>query len=421
MRGDEELPSPPPHTQRRIKRKLPTAHTAMPKMAHTTMSAVRRPRSLTLAVGAAIDAGAEARAGAEGCSASCVPGWTSGGGGAGGGGAGGGGSGSGGGGNGGGVAAVGGGKAEATELMPYDCGGGDDAPTGGGLMLGGGTGGGCAGAMTTGGDGGAGEGGGSGDGGNEATTGGGGGGIVIGDGGTGTGGGDGGRDRDGGGGGIMFPKSALSSCEKLLLAGGPACAMIAGGGGGDDCATVALRGPSSEASDQLQVRDVALLLVLAPATRAATALLSSRATASGVKFAAVVLSAQPGHASVQRATTAVALPAPETGCPGIGANANVFAGAAALKLERNTDAAPTARGAWSTTFHWYSRQSTAEALPPAAHTPSGSCTPYDTLGACTSAGSSVQKVERSSGVGVGADATTVALCGSGAALHATYS
>ena len=221
-----------------------------------------------------------------------------------------------------------------------------------------------------------------------------------------------------GGGGIMLPKSALSSCDRLLL-GGPACAVIAGGGGGgDDCATVALRGLNSDASDQ--VRDVALLFVFTPATRVATALLSSRATTSGVKFAAVVFNAQPGQASVQRATTAVAFPAPETGCPAMGPKANVFAGEAALKLARNTDAAPTARGAWSITFHWYSRHKTADALPPAGHTPSGSCTSYDTSTACTSAGSSVQKVERSSGVGAAA-AAAVALCGSGAVLHDTYS
>ena len=205
-RGEDELPSAPPQQQRRIKRKLPTAHTAMPKMAHTTMSAVRRPRSLTFAVGAAIDAGAEARAGAEGCSASCVTGWTSGGGGAGGGGMGRGGS--GGGGNGGGAETGGGGEAAATALMPYDSDGGGDAPTGGGLMLGVGTGGGCAGATTTGSggegdgggssDGGRGEGGDSGGGSNEAD------GIGVGVGG-------GGRDRGGGGGGIMLLKRELSS------------------------------------------------------------------------------------------------------------------------------------------------------------------------------------------------------------------
>ena len=218
----------------------------------------------------------------------------------------------------------------------------------------------------------------------------------------------------------MLPKSVLSSCDRLLL-GGPACAVTAGGGGGGNDAAVTLRGASSDAIDQLQERDMALLLVLTLATRVATALLSSRATTSGVKFAAVVFCAQPGQASVQRATTAVALPAPETGCPAMGANANVRAGAATLKLARNTDAAPTARGAWSTTFHWYSRQRTAEALPPAGHTPRGSRTAYDTLAACTSAGSSVKKVERSSGVGVAAEAAAEALCGSGAALQATYS
>ena len=48
----------------------------------------------------------------------------------------------------------------------------------------------------------------------------------------------------------------------MLLLGGPACAVIAGGGGsGDGGAAVALRGPSTEASDQLQVREMALLLV----------------------------------------------------------------------------------------------------------------------------------------------------------------
>ena len=118
-----------------------------------------------------------------------------------------------------------------------------------------------------------------------------------------------------------------------------------GGGGGDD---VALRAPSSDDSDQLQLRDVALL-----ATRAAMALLISlAASASAVRFAALALSAQPGQASVQRATTAVALPAPESGWPAMGTKSKVRAGAAALKFARHTEAAPTARGASFSTFHW---------------------------------------------------------------------
>ena len=57
-RGD--APRSSPQQQRRIIRTPPTAQMAQPKTAHTAMSAVRRPRSLTFGDGAFIEAGAVA-------------------------------------------------------------------------------------------------------------------------------------------------------------------------------------------------------------------------------------------------------------------------------------------------------------------------------------------------------------------------
>lgn len=378
-RGDGARSSPP-QQQRRSSRKPPSAQTAMPNTAHTAMSAVRRPRSLTLGDGAVSEAGAETSG--DGCSAGCANACAAGGGGAGSGGSGEGGGGRGGG-EGGGLAATGGGDAATNELMPSACGGGSATTAGGGGLLlgGGGTGGGGSSAAATPGGGG--------------VTGGCGGGSTgdrgIGDGGS----GDGGSGDGGGGGGIMPPNHIPRSCDHAVLAGGPDIAVIAGGGGGG-------RDGSSDPSDQLQLFTVTF-------ARAAIALCTSRVTsASGVTVAALALSAQPGQLSVQRATTAVALPTPEGCWPAMGTKEKFCAGAAALKLARQRDAAPTARGAWSTTFHWKSRQRTDDVLLLAGHTPRGSCVAYATPGAATVGGSSVQKVERSSGVGAAA-AASVAL------------
>ena len=111
--------------------------------------------------------------------------------------------------------------------------------------------------------------------------------------------GDGGSGDGGGGGGIMPPNHVPRSCDhNALLAGGPAIALIAGGGGGG-------RDGSSDPTDQVQLRAVAF-------ARAAITLRTSPVTsASGVTVATLAFSAQPGQLSVQRATTAVALPAPE--------------------------------------------------------------------------------------------------------------